>query len=104
MRGPISRSTSIDALDCRFSTCSVSAHMLRAINAQLGDVAFDYEPSMGGEDFALSAEMVPSCRLLVGSSQPGRSDKVHNSDYQPYERSIAFGTLALVRTAVDLLS
>lgn len=75
-----------------------------AISAQLGDVAFDYEPSMGGEDFALIAQMVPSFRLLVGSSQPGRSDKVHNPDYQPDERSIAFGTLALARTAVDLLS
>ncbi len=75
-----------------------------AINSQLGDVAFDFEPSMGGEDFALIAQMVPSFRLLVGSSQPGRSDKVHNPDYQPDERSIAFGTLALARTAVDLLS
>lgn len=42
-----------------------------AINAQLGDVAFDFEPSMGGEDFTLIAQMVPSFRLLVGSSQPG---------------------------------
>lgn len=87
-----------------FNDAGMLEHTLRAINAQLGDVAFDYEPSMGGEDFALFAEMVPSFRLLVGSSQPGRSDKVHNSDYQPDERSIAFGTLALARTAVDLLS
>ena len=87
-----------------FNDAGMLEHTLRAINAQIGDVAFDYEPSMGGEDFALFAEMAPSFRLLVGSSQPGRSDKVHNSDYQPDERSIAFGTLALARTAVDLLS
>ena len=87
-----------------FNDAGILEHTLRAINAQIGDVAFDYEPSMGGEDFALFAEMAPSFRLLVGSSQPGRSDKVHNSDYQPDERSIAFGTLALARTAVDLLS
>lgn len=75
-----------------------------AIKAQIGDVAYDYEPSMGGEDFALMAEMVPAFRLLVGSSQPGRKDKVHNSDYQPDERSIAFGTRALSRAALDILS
>lgn len=77
---------------------------LAAIRAQIGDVAYDYEPSMGGEDFALMAEIVPAFRLLVGSSQPGRSDKVHNSDYQPDERSIVFGTRALARAAVDILS
>jgi amidohydrolase len=75
-----------------------------AIQTQMGDVAIDYGPSMGGEDFALIAEMVPSFRLLVGSSQPGRSDKVHNPDYQPDERSIALGILALARTAIDILS
>jgi amidohydrolase len=75
-----------------------------SIKAQIGDVAYDYEPSMGGEDFALMAELVPAFRLLVGSSQPGRADKVHNSNYQPDERSIAFGARALSRAAVDMLS
>ncbi|GAB1584603.1 M20 family metallopeptidase [Phyllobacterium phragmitis] len=75
-----------------------------AIKSQIGDVAFEYEPSMGGEDFALMAEMVPSFRLLVGSSQPGRSDKVHSPVYQPDEGSIALGTLALARTAFDILA
>ncbi|YBV94391.1 amidohydrolase (plasmid) [Phyllobacteriaceae bacterium JZ32] len=75
-----------------------------AIKSQIGDVAFEYEPSMGGEDFALMAEMVPSFRLLVGSSQPGRSDKVHSPVYQPEEGSIALGTLALARTAFDILA
>lgn len=74
-----------------------------AVRSQFGDAALAYEPSMGGEDFALIAEAVPSYRLLVGSSQPGRSDKVHNDDYQPDERSIAFGTEALARAALDLL-
>lgn len=78
-------------------------YTVAAIHAQIGDVAVDYEPSMGGDDFALIAEKVPSFRLLVGSSQPGRTDKVHNPDYQPDERSIALGTLALARTAVTIL-
>ena len=79
-------------------------HTLGAIHAQLGDVAIDYEPSMGGEDFALIAALVPSFRLLVGSSQPGRNDKVHSSVYQPDERAIALGTLALARTAINILT
>lgn len=73
-----------------------------AIQAQIGDVADEYEPSLGGEDFAYMAEMVPAFRLLVGSSQAGRADKVHNSDYQPDEGCIGFGVRALVRTALDV--
>lgn len=74
-----------------------------AIQAQIGDVADEYEPSLGGEDFAYMAQMVPAFRLLVGSSQPGRTDKVHNSNYQPDEGCIAFGVRALARTSLDLL-
>ncbi|MDP9095187.1 MAG: amidohydrolase, partial [Pseudomonadota bacterium] len=47
---------------------------------------------------------VPSCHLLVGASQPGRHDRVHNSDYQPDERAIAAGVAALSRAALDILS
>ena len=79
-------------------------HTVAAIRSQIGDVADEFEPSLGGEDFALVADLVPAFRLLVGSSQPGRNDKVHNSDYQPDERSIGFGVQALARTAFDILS
>ncbi|WP_159996368.1 M20 family metallopeptidase [Roseomonas sp. 18066] len=75
-----------------------------AIRAQLGDVADEFEPSLGGEDFALMAAMVPAFRLLVGSSQPGRTDKVHNAHYQPDERCIGYGVRALARTAADILA
>jgi amidohydrolase len=76
---------------------------LAAIQAQIGDVADEYEPSLGGEDFSYMAQMAPAFRLLVGSSQPGRTDKVHNSDYQPDEDCIAFGVRALARTALDVV-
>ena len=79
-------------------------HTVAAIRAQCGDVADEFEASLGGEDFALMAEMVPAFRLLVGSSQPGRNDKVHSSDYQPDERCIGFGVQVLARTAADILS
>ncbi|KAB0266880.1 M20 metallopeptidase family protein, partial [Microvirga brassicacearum] len=77
---------------------------VKAIRAQLGDVADDWVASMGGEDFSLVAERVPAFRLLVGSSQPGRADKVHTPTYQPAEESIGYGVRALSRAAVELLA
>ena len=58
----------------------------------------------GTEDFAYFTELMPSAHIFVGSSQPGRNDRVHNTDYQPDERCIGFGVAALTRAAVDLLS
>lgn len=74
-----------------------------AVRRQLGDVVEAGEPSLGGEDFALMAELVPSFQLRVGSSQPGRNDRLHNSAYQPDEGCIAAGVQALSRAALDLL-
>lgn len=58
----------------------------------------------GTEDFAYFTELMPSAHIFVGSSQPGRNDRVHNTDYQPDERCIGFGVAALTRAAIDLLS
>jgi amidohydrolase len=60
--------------------------------------------SFGAEDFSLFTERVPGCQIHIGSATPGRDDHLHNSDYQPDERSIAAGTQALTRLAIDLLS
>ncbi|WBV23726.1 M20 metallopeptidase family protein [Pantoea piersonii] len=60
--------------------------------------------SFGAEDFSLFTERAPGCQIHIGSATPGRNDHLHNSDYQPDERSIAVGTQALVRLAVDLLT
>ncbi|MXP50165.1 amidohydrolase [Pantoea sp. Eser] len=60
--------------------------------------------SFGGEDFSLFTERAPGCQIHIGSATPGRDDHLHNSDYQPDERSIAAGTQALSRLAIDLLS
>src|SRR5215469_13887112 len=75
-----------------------------AVRNQFGDVVSEFEPSLGGEDFALMADLVPSFQLRVGSSQPGRSDRLHNSAYQPDERCIALGVAALSRAALELLA
>lgn len=74
-----------------------------AVRAQFGDVITEGEASLGGEDFALMAERVPGFQLRVGSSQPGRQDRLHNSAYQPDERCIGFGVQALSRAAVEML-
>jgi amidohydrolase len=75
-----------------------------AVRAQLGDVIAEGEPSLGAEDFALMAERVPAFQLRVGSGQPGRSDQLHNSSYQPDERCIGLGAQALSRAALELLA
>ena len=75
-----------------------------AVRNQFGDVVSEFEPSLGGEDFALMADLVPSFQLRVGSSQPGRNDRLHNSAYQPDERCIGLGVQALSRAALELLA
>jgi amidohydrolase len=83
---------------------SVLEPAVAAVRHQFGDVVGEFEASLGGEDFALMADKVPSFQLKVGSSQPGRSDKLHNSGYQPDERCIGFGVQALSRAALELLA
>ncbi len=75
-----------------------------AVRNQFGDVVSEFEPSLGGEDFALMADLVPSFQLRVGSSQPGRNDRLHNSAYQPDESCIGLGVQALSRAALELLA
>jgi amidohydrolase len=86
------------------NTDSVLEPTVAAVRQQLGDVIDEFEPSLGGEDFALMADLVPAFQLRVGSSQPGRSDRLHNSAYQPDELCIGFGVQALSRAALELLA
>ena len=75
-----------------------------AVRRHFGDAAVSERTlSLGAEDFALMAARVPSFHLRVGSSQPGREDKLHNSGYQPDEACIGYGVQALARAAADLL-
>ena len=75
-----------------------------AVRKQFGDAISEGQAGLGGEDFALMAELVPAFQLRVGSSQPGRNDELHNSAYQPDERCIGFGVQALSRAALELLA
>jgi len=75
-----------------------------ALRAQFGDVVRGRHAAMGAEDFALMAQKVPSCQFNIGSGQPGRADRLHNSDYQPDETCITLGVQALSRVALELLA
>lgn len=76
-----------------------------AVTRQFGaDRIEQLEGRFGAEDFSYFSDRIPACQLLVGSSQPGRQDRVHNSDYQPDERCIGQGVAALARAALDILS
>lgn len=74
-----------------------------AVRAQLGEVIDAGEPSMGAEDFAEFAALVPAFQLRIGSGAPGRDDRLHNSGYAPDERCIGLGVQALSRAALELL-
>ena len=76
-----------------------------AVRKQFGGDAIEQgQASLGGEDLALMLDLVPGFQLRVGSSQPGRQDKLHNSAYQPDERCIGYGVQALSRAALELLA
>ncbi len=75
-----------------------------AVRQQFGDVVAPGEPRLGAEDFALMTALVPGFQLRIGSSQPGRADRLHNSGYQPDERCIGFGVQALARAALEMLA
>lgn len=78
---------------------------MRAIETHFGPEALlEAAPSLGAEDFALIGERVPAFQLGIGSMTPGRRDELHNSDYQPDERSIRNGVVALSLAACELLS
>ena len=77
---------------------------IAAIRLQLGDVVDESAPSMGAEDFALMSRKVPSFQLGIGSSTPGRKDRLHNSGYQPDEACIGLGVQALARAAREILA
>jgi amidohydrolase len=76
-----------------------------AIAAQFGaDAVKEGAPSLGAEDFAEFAVRMPAAHIRIGSCAPGRKDALHNSDYQPDERSIGFGVQAISRAALELLA
>jgi amidohydrolase len=84
---------------------ALTARVNAAIAAQFGAAAVvEGRPSLGAEDFAEFAVRMPAAHVRIGSRAPGRNDALHNSDYQPDERSIGFGVQAIARAAAELLA
>ncbi len=84
---------------------ALSGRVNQAIAAQFGSQAVqEGTPSLGAEDFAEFAVRMPAAHVRIGSRAPGRSDALHNSDYQPDERAIGFGVQAITRAAMELLA
>ena len=79
--------------------------VMAAVRHQFGtEVVDEGEPSMGAEDFAEFAAVMPAFQLRIGAGQPGRDDRLHNSRYQPDERCIGLGVQALARAALEILA
>lgn len=64
------------------------------------------EPSMGGEDFAYFAEIVPSTffRLGCGNLDKGLIYPIHNARFDVDEKCITIGASVLAQFAVDYLN
>ena len=79
--------------------------VMAAVRHQFGaEVVDEGEPSMGAEDFAEFAAVMPAFQLRVGAGQPGRDDRLHNSRYQPDEACIGLGVQALARATLEILA
>lgn len=61
-------------------------------------------PSMGSEDFAEFAALVPSAHLRLGCKIDGLETMIHRSNFDANERAIGVGVKVLTRAAVDLLA
>jgi amidohydrolase len=81
-------------------TCAAHALEQQFGVAPLVEVGSDF----GGEDFAYFSERMPAIHINIGSGQPGRSDRLHNSEYQPDESCVAKSAEAISRMAIELLS
>ncbi len=62
------------------------------------------DPSMGSEDFAEFAALVPSAHLRLGAKIDGLETMIHRSNFDCNEVAIGVGVKALTRAAVDLLA
>lgn len=84
---------------------ALTARTMATIARHFGAQSVQQRPAtLGAEDFALIGEKVPAFQLGIGARTPGRDDKLHNSDYQPDERCIRNGVIALTLSACDILS
>ncbi|MEA2694401.1 MAG: hypothetical protein QOJ16_3788 [Acidobacteriota bacterium] len=76
-----------------------------ALERALGKAnVIDSEPTMGGEDFAYFANVVPGFYFRLGTSKPGTtSGGLHTPTFRGDDTAIAVGVRAMSRVLVDYL-
>ena len=73
---------------------SVAAKMKKAVEENMGDVVITWEePTMGGEDFAYFANVVPANFFFLGTGneEKGHTAPLHNSAFTMDEDALAVG-------------
>jgi amidohydrolase len=60
-------------------------------------------PSMGSEDYAWFAELIPSAHLRIGSGIEGHETAIHRTDYRLNEDAIPLATRLMARAVVEFL-
>jgi amidohydrolase len=63
----------------------------------------DYQPGMGGEDFSRFSAAVPGVQFRLGVGRPDREMDLHNSTFDPDERSVAIGMRLVAEILWDQL-
>jgi amidohydrolase len=61
-------------------------------------------PSMGSEDFAWMAELIPAGHLRIGSRIDGLDTAIHRANYDCNDLAIATGVRVVSRAVADLLA
>ncbi len=62
-----------------------------------------YEPGMGGEDFSRFGREVPGFQFRLGVGRPDRPMTLHNSSFDPDERSVGIGMRLVAEILWDAL-
>jgi amidohydrolase len=67
------------------------------------DNVITYPPGMGGEDFSRYGRVVPGVQFRLGVGRPDRPMTLHNSDFDPDERSVGLGMRLVAEILWDQL-
>ena len=82
----------------------LSAEVIETASRVLGkDNVVTYPPGMGGEDFSRYGRVVPGVQFRLGVGRPDRPMTLHNSDFDPDERSVGLGMRLVAEILWDQL-
>jgi amidohydrolase len=87
--------------DGGYNDPELTAQAREVVRRVLGpDADTEYDPGMGGEDFAYLGQRIPGFQFRLGVTAPGASPmSLHSADFNPDERAIGLG----IRIAAEIL-